>query len=289
MAYEWLAPIGCYDTEILGGISAKMANPTGGWVVERDRARDSTGKRYFEGKRVTGTSSYYTPIGIIGTLGYSWNVAQSSDGIYTNAPGGGFLIVSPFPAVGDVIMVAVDFDAGYIWFGCNGAWWRSGDPAAGANPGFDNITPTYLGDYGRPFAQALILGDGFRLYLDPAEWSYSAPTGFSAFTDTTDTTTFRVHDNPVRRIRARSWLAGRYQRQAIIKERGAPGRYLVVLYDRDTKLPVQAVWSAADGSYEFRGLTGEADRFFVVGLDHGSAPVNAAISDYLQLDPMVFP
>jgi hypothetical protein len=36
--------------------------------------------------------------------------------------------------------VAVDFDAGKIWFGGNGTWFNSGNPATGANPTFSNIT-----------------------------------------------------------------------------------------------------------------------------------------------------
>ncbi len=39
----------------------------------------------------------------------------------------------------DVCDVAVDFDAGQIWFGKNGTWTASGNPATGANP---NITFT---------------------------------------------------------------------------------------------------------------------------------------------------
>jgi hypothetical protein len=34
----------------------------------------------------------------------------------------------------DTVMMAIDFDAGKIWYGLNGTWYNSGDPAAGTNP-----------------------------------------------------------------------------------------------------------------------------------------------------------
>lgn len=34
----------------------------------------------------------------------------------------------------DTMMMAIDFDAGKIWYGLNGTWHNSGDPAAGTNP-----------------------------------------------------------------------------------------------------------------------------------------------------------
>ena len=41
--------------------------------------------------------------------------------------------------IGDIQMVAVDTDAGKVWFGRNGTWAESGNPATGANAQFTNI------------------------------------------------------------------------------------------------------------------------------------------------------
>lgn len=46
--------------------------------------------------------------------------------------------------VNDVIQIAVDFDAGKIWWGWNGTWLDSGDPSSGINPIFSGIAS---GDY----------------------------------------------------------------------------------------------------------------------------------------------
>ena len=41
--------------------------------------------------------------------------------------------------IGDIQMVAVDTDAGKVWFGRNGTWAESGNPATGANAQFTNV------------------------------------------------------------------------------------------------------------------------------------------------------
>jgi hypothetical protein len=50
---------------------------------------------------------------------------------------------------GDILMGAVDADAGKFWIGVNGTWMNSGDPAAGSNNQitFTNSTPDELQVY----------------------------------------------------------------------------------------------------------------------------------------------
>jgi hypothetical protein len=152
-----------------------------------------TGKRYFEvvnvGPQVTNfyagfmahsewnVAGYYigTPLsrpsylahyGTLGgtTTGRMTNGVFAGDGSYTwNA--------------GDVCQVAVDFDTGKVWYGKNGAWLGSGDPAAGTNNAqtlpsaeFD----VYVGFY--------TLGTGTRVLtcnFNVADLVYAPPAGFS--------------------------------------------------------------------------------------------------------------
>ena len=42
-------------------------------------------------------------------------------------------------SVSDVGMIAVDMDSGKIWFGKNGTWAGSGNPATSANAAFSNL------------------------------------------------------------------------------------------------------------------------------------------------------
>lgn len=42
----------------------------------------------------------------------------------------------------DELMVAIDFSTGDMWFGKNGVWMASGDPATAANPSFTGVSGT---------------------------------------------------------------------------------------------------------------------------------------------------
>ena len=119
------------------------------------------------------TKSY----GIRGSDGYKlYNASASS---YGSAIGNG-----------DVVMIALDLDNSKIWFGENGTWFNSGDPAAGSNEAFD-ITD---GDFYMPtFTSTGGGGEGwFCNFGSPAysissgnadgngygNFEYSVPSGF---------------------------------------------------------------------------------------------------------------
>jgi len=76
--------------------------------------------------------------------GTSWqatnNDTSRSITTYTSAIGA---------SAGDILMGAVDADAGKLWLGVNGTWMNSGDPAAGSNNQitFTNSTPDELQVY----------------------------------------------------------------------------------------------------------------------------------------------
>lgn len=75
-------------------------------------------------------------------------------------------------ANGDVAMCAVDFGASKVWFGVNGTWFASGNPGAGTNPMFSNISgDLYPAVYVDSTAQA-------TARFAPESWGYTAPSGF---------------------------------------------------------------------------------------------------------------
>jgi hypothetical protein len=92
---------------------------------------------------------------------------------------------------GDILMFAHDRAAGKMWWGKNGTWFNSGDPAAGTNPQVTNLTePSYSGGNdpqwrlvlatsNYPYASAEVIVNGaFGNSTFPQ--TYSAPTGFSS-------------------------------------------------------------------------------------------------------------
>ncbi|MGP1666496.1 MAG: SPRY domain-containing protein [Rhodanobacter sp.] len=75
---------------------------------------------------------------------------------------------------GDVVMVAVDFATGLVWWGKNGTWFASGNPAAGTNSAFASVT-----DYVYP---AVTNSAGSKVTANFAgPFAHTAPSGFLAW------------------------------------------------------------------------------------------------------------
>jgi hypothetical protein len=77
---------------------------------------------------------------------------------------------------GDTVMVALDIDAGRIWYGKNGTWMASGDPATNANP-----SQTFTAN--QSMSPALASGTGTPAYtcnFGQRPFAYTAPSGFKA-------------------------------------------------------------------------------------------------------------
>ena len=76
-----------------------------------------------------------------------------------------------------ILMIAVDFDAKKLWFGADGAWLASGDPAAGTGASASgwSSTPTWYITF-RPYFN----GDAATLQ---GARNYAVPTGFSRWAD----------------------------------------------------------------------------------------------------------
>ena len=77
---------------------------------------------------------------------------------------------------GDVVGVAVDLDAGLIWWSINGVWINdaggtAGDPAAGTHERYSGLTGTYY-----PAS-----APGAADHTINATFSYPIPSGFTAW------------------------------------------------------------------------------------------------------------
>jgi hypothetical protein len=84
-------------------------------------------------------------------------------------------------AANDVGMCAVDLDNGKIWWGKNGTWFASGNPATGANAAFSDVSgtvfPAVFGPDGGVNCTC-IFNFGARSF------SYAAPSGYKCLVDT---------------------------------------------------------------------------------------------------------
>lgn len=77
---------------------------------------------------------------------------------------------------GDIIGVAVDWDAGKIWFAKNNVWQASGDPANGTNAAYTNLGTNSTSV--RPAASCYRTNEEVSIQTRQSEMTYTAPTGF---------------------------------------------------------------------------------------------------------------
>ena len=154
----------------------------------------STGKWYWETTIVGGGNTYGPGIvastslasAIGGSYGYTdasdaW--MRSSNGVVYSGGAGVVTGLSTF-TTDDVISIAVDFDAGKLWFAKNGTWDSSGNPATGANPtitfspGGKSFYAMVQGWVYAPYTWTMALNAGQRPF------AYTAPSGFKALVTT---------------------------------------------------------------------------------------------------------
>lgn len=176
------------------GASVVLSNAnrdaTGGISV-RAIASASSGKKYFEILVVSTAGPNIPRIGIantdlttgdrIGDVSYSAAYTHNTGTglIYTN---GSFLFGGSVPTftAGDVIGIAVDIDAGKLWFAKNNTWVNDqggaiGNPGAGANQRATITTgKTYFPAIS---AEAWLLRANFAA----SDFAYPAPSGFVAW------------------------------------------------------------------------------------------------------------
>jgi len=136
----------------------------------------TTGKWYCE---MTVSSSFgvpgLVPAGFTGTYpgqtsnSWGWYGASS---IYNN---GGGIFGATF-AANDVIQIAFDADAGKLWFGKNGTWLNSGNPAAGTGQIVSPGAGTWCFAAGGSVIGAVTLTTNFG----QRAFAYTAPSGFKA-------------------------------------------------------------------------------------------------------------
>ena len=159
------------------------------------QALPSTGKWYWEITAIGGTAPIGTGAGWDGTVGIGTKDAddspqgESTNWVWGNAKlttggqkhNGSSINLYPASSLTDnsIVMTAVDMTNSKIWWGVDGSWMgtdngdNDGDPAAGSNPAFDNLS-----------GELFPLGnrqDDYEIYnFGQQSFAHTPPTGFSA-------------------------------------------------------------------------------------------------------------
>jgi hypothetical protein len=153
------------------------------WHSVRSNAGKSTGKWYAEllitasgtgGDQAAGIANSSMPLtGYVGSDANAWGFLN--DGYKTHSGYSAYGTTAWF-GNGAVLMIAFDADNGKVWFGANGTWFASGNPATGANPTHTGVTTGvtyYLAACAKVISTVRVNG---------LSTSYTPPSGFSPWT-----------------------------------------------------------------------------------------------------------
>ena len=162
-------------TSAVSGINrATIAPSSGKWYFEITfTTLPSAGTIYCGVKSVVngslggalGNNSGTTNEFSFGSTGYTLNNGASTNQSITFANG-------------DVMNIAFDLNAGYIWFGKNGTWILSGNPATGANPVFTTLTAT--GGYAPAISNNYTYANTTNINFGQQPFTYTPPSGYNA-------------------------------------------------------------------------------------------------------------
>jgi len=165
---------------ILSGGDLTATTNADGWDSVRSNLSVSAGKWYFE-ITVDLATNGYIQIGIADSgVSLSGEPGTDADGYAYRGLSGDKMNNNVWTAygdtfiTGDIISVAIDMDTGKLWWGKNGTWQASGDPAAGTNEAYDGIAGDFyaiLCLYGNTWAATANFG--------ASAFTYSVPSGFN--------------------------------------------------------------------------------------------------------------
>jgi hypothetical protein len=157
-----------------------------GYSGVRATTPKSSGKHYFEVRVDAGTTSPFITIGVsnasetladfTGSSASGWSYYEQTGTKVTNGSGAGF---GASYDTGDVIGVAVDLDAGKVWFAKNGTWQASGNPAAGTGEAFSGLSGPLFPAVAlhRGDSPAHVVTGRFKV----ADFTMTIPSGFAAW------------------------------------------------------------------------------------------------------------
>ena len=130
-------------------LTVTTSGNTSGEALARTLGSKTTGKWYFELSIEAYSSAGYS-VGwvnggheldgyMVGEDSSAYGVGFDCDSGDTHDNGTNYSYSSDTANDGDYVMVAADLDDGKFWFGINGVWLESGDPANGTNPAVYNF------------------------------------------------------------------------------------------------------------------------------------------------------
>ncbi len=151
------------DLTIWRTVRCDVSKDRGKWYWEYEFTNDAGSCQFGVCSRLIPTSTYLAS----GITGWSYDANGEKWNNGSSIPYGGSLVE------GDIIGVALDLDNGKLWFSLNGVWQNSGDPEAGTDFAFDNLS----GDL-YPAVSTYEISLAITVVFKSSELTYVAPAGF---------------------------------------------------------------------------------------------------------------
>lgn len=193
---RWLGTLGIFAIWNVDDKNADVSLSENGLVIGRTSGINnaasirttvgiSSGKHYWE-VTITNAGSHPTQ-GVNDILGIGLSTASLNSYPGGDADGYGYyshngkkinngsqVAYGDAYTTGDVISFALDMDNGKIWFGKNGTWQASGDPAAGTNEAYSGLSGTFYAMANPYHTDSLLTGN-----FGASDFAYSPPSGFA--------------------------------------------------------------------------------------------------------------
>jgi len=113
---------------------------SGKWYVEMKVNGTANSANYYGVVAETEVDYLQTAGNVVGTTDKAFAIAMASGDKRSNGSNSSY---GSAIANTDIFMIALDLDNAKVWFGKNGTWFASGDPASGSNPAFSGINTDY--------------------------------------------------------------------------------------------------------------------------------------------------
>jgi hypothetical protein len=241
------------------------------WQLARGTFGASSGKRYWEMELVNAGLDNYNSTGVTeinggfgswaGELSTEW-FYQSVGNIYNN----GSSVIGGAFSQGDIISVAIDMDAGKIWWGRNNTWVLSGNPTTGLNPVYSNLSGTIT-----PASNVRGTNSMWKANYGQRPFTYTPPEGYKSLcTDNLPDVTVnpKEHFKAVKYSGAGSVDTGFKPDLVWVKDRGAANSHHLTDSVRGATKSLQSDNTSAETT-DATGLTSFDDLGFTVGSGTG--------------------
>jgi hypothetical protein len=211
--YSTLNPISNIGNGTISNANLNFVSTTAAWRSAAGTIFSNSGKFYFEGTLTAFSGA--NPSFMLGVCNTSFSSFGSYSGSSANAwvvqgsltttnkwnSDTSSLLAAQTSAVSDVFMVAVDTDAAKVWFGRNGTWYASGDPAAGTNAAYTTIS----GQLGAVVSSVDTVST-IAVNFGQRPFAYTPPSGFVALNTFNLPTSTIVAGNT--NFEAKTWIEG---------------------------------------------------------------------------------